>query len=43
MCEPIMLHKTGLSIAEHQARTLSYYEELLQLAPKLPWVLVLQG
>jgi hypothetical protein len=43
MCEPMMLRKTGLSIAEHQARTLTNYEELLQLAPELPWVPVLQG
>jgi hypothetical protein len=43
MCEPSMPHKTGLSIAEHQTRTLSNYEELLRLAPELPWVPVLQG
>lgn len=43
MCEPGMLRRTGLSIAEHQVRTISSYEELLQLAPGLPWVPVLQG
>ncbi len=43
MCEPIMLHKTGLSIDEHQMRTLTSYEEVLQLAHDLRWVPVLQG
>lgn len=35
MCEPVMLAKTGLSIAEHQARTVSSLLELRALAPDL--------
>ncbi len=43
MCEPWILTKTGLSVAEHQTRTIDSYEELLGLAPELPWLPVLQG
>jgi hypothetical protein len=43
MCEPPMLVKTGLSIAEHQARTVRSFVELRQIAPDVPWVPVLQG
>lgn len=43
MCEPEIVRKTGLSVAEHQRRTVANYEELLSLAPELPWVPVLQG
>ena len=43
MCEPPMLVKTGLSIAEHQARTVRSLIELRQIAPETPWVPVLQG
>ena len=43
MCEPIMLAKTGLSIGEHQRRTIESYRDLLQLAPEQPWAPVLQG
>ena len=43
MCEPIMLHKTGLSIAEHQTSTHTNDKQPVQLAPELPWVPVLQG
>jgi len=43
MCEPFMLAKTGLMIAEHQARTVANYLELRSLAPDLPFVPVLQG
>ena len=43
MCEPFMLAKTGLTIAEHQRRTTDNYARLLDLAPDLPWLPVLQG
>lgn len=41
MCEPFMIQKTGLSIREHQRRTVSNFLELRQLgAPVIP---VVQG
>lgn len=43
MCEPFITAKTGLSIAEHQRRTIASYRELRDLSPELPWVPVLQG
>src|SRR6266536_2188786 len=43
MCEPFILAKTGLSVAEHQARTIANYLRLRNLAPDLPFVPVLQG
>lgn len=43
MCEPIMIAKTGLSVAEHQERTIASYLELRELAPDVPWMPVLQG
>lgn len=43
MCEPAMLKKSGLCVEEHQRRTIDNYERLLDLAPELPWVPVLQG
>ncbi len=43
MCEPFMVAKTGLSIAEHQRRTIANLLTLRSLAPELPWVPVLQG
>jgi hypothetical protein len=43
MCEPTILARTGLSIAEHQQRTLANYLRLMDLAPDLPWLPVLQG
>lgn len=43
MCEPFMIEKTGLSIREHQHRTIENYLKLRQLAPEFPWVPVLQG
>lgn len=43
MCEPFMVERTGLSVAEHQRRTLDNYRELCDLAPELPIVPVLQG
>lgn len=43
MCEPWMLTKTGLTVDEHQRRTVDSYVELLTLAPEVPWAPVLQG
>lgn len=43
MCEPHMLKKTGLSIREHQQRTVASYLELMSLCPTVPWFPVLQG
>lgn len=43
MCEPPMVATTGLSVAEHQHRTVGNLLELRALAPDLPWAPVLQG
>ena len=43
MCEPLMLSKTGLSVATHQALSLANYLELRDRAPEIPWLPVLQG
>lgn len=43
MNEPIMNAKTGLTVAEHQRRTVDNYLELRQLAPDLPVIPVIQG
>jgi hypothetical protein len=43
MCEPFMLARTGLTVVEHQRRTVASYLELTALAPHLPWVPVIQG
>lgn len=43
MCEPVMLDKTGLTVADHQARTVASVVELRDMAPDLPFVPVLQG
>ena len=43
MCEPFMLAKTGLSVAEHQRRTIESYLTLRQIAPTVTWAPVLQG
>lgn len=43
MCEPDMLKRTGLSIREHQRRTVADYLELRSIAPELPFIPVLQG
>ncbi|RBO97073.1 deazapurine DNA modification protein DpdA family protein [Nocardia puris] len=43
MCEPFIIARTGLTVAEHQARTVSNYLELRSLAPELPFAPVLQG
>lgn len=43
MCEPFMLKKTGLSVREHQIRTIESYTELRYIAPDITWMPVLQG
>lgn len=43
MCEPWIVEKTGLSVMEHQKRTVVNYLELRSLAPDLPFIPVLQG
>lgn len=43
MCEPWIVDKTGLSIGEHQRRTVASFLRLRETAPTLPWVPVLQG
>jgi hypothetical protein len=43
MCEPFIVARTGLSVREHQCRTVANYGTLRWLAPDLPFVPVLQG
>lgn len=43
MCEPFMIERTGLSVREHQERTVASYLELRRIAPGLPFIPVLQG
>lgn len=43
MCEPWIVAKTGLTVGEHQRRTVANYLTLRSLAPELPFVPVLQG
>lgn len=43
MCEPWIVTKTGLTVSEHQKRTIWNYLTLRDLAPDLPFVPVLQG
>jgi hypothetical protein len=43
MCEPFVLQKTGLTIQEHQRRTIESYLELSALEPSIQWAPVLQG
>ena len=43
MCEPWVIAKTGLSIAEHQERTVENFLALRDMATDLPFVPVLQG
>ena len=43
MCEPFMIAKTGLTIDEHQKRTTENFHQLVELAPDVPFVPVLQG
>ncbi|MFL4491800.1 hypothetical protein ACJ6WD_11165 [Streptomyces sp. VTCC 41912] len=43
MCEPQITQKTGLTVTEHQHRTVSNYLDLRAAAPDLPFIPVLQG
>jgi hypothetical protein len=43
MCEPFMIARTGLSVAEHLHRTVDNYVTLRRLAPDLPVIPVVQG
>lgn len=43
MCEPAILEKTKLTIRKQQGRTVGNYLDLMDRAPDLPWVPVLQG
>ena len=43
MCEPHIIARTGLSVAEHQERTVASYLQLRDMAPGLPFIPVLQG
>jgi hypothetical protein len=43
MCEPFMLAKTGLTVWEHQRRTVDNFVNLHSLAPELPIIPVVQG
>src|SRR5215211_5170043 len=43
MCEAWIVAKTGLTVAEHQHRTVANYVQLRDLAPDLPVVPVVQG
>lgn len=43
MCEPFILEKTGLSVRDHQLRTVDSFEKLKRLAPEVAWTPVLQG
>jgi hypothetical protein len=43
MCEPVMLQRTGLTVEDHQHRTVESYLRLRELAPDLPYAPILQG
>jgi hypothetical protein len=43
LCEPAIRERTGLSVAEHQRRTVENFIHLRHLAPELPIIPVLQG
>ena len=43
MCEPFMLAKTRSSVESHQRRTVLNYVGLMEMAPDVPWIPVLQG
>lgn len=43
MCEPWIIAKTGLSVEEHQRRTIANLLELRDLIPEAPIIPVLQG
>jgi hypothetical protein len=39
----VVFHGTGLSVEEHQRRTVENWQELRTLAPEIPWAPVIQG
>lgn len=43
MCEPFIVEKTGLSVAEHQRLTIERYDNLVALVPNVYIMPVLQG
>lgn len=43
MCEDVALRSTGLTVADHQRLTVESYLTLLDLAPEIRWLPVLQG
>jgi hypothetical protein len=43
MCEPIITQKTGLTVRQHQKRTVDNFLKLRDMAPDLPFVPVVQG
>ena len=43
MCEPFMVQRSGASVEAHQERTVENYCTLVQRAPYLPFIPVLQG
>jgi len=43
MVEPFILAKTGLTIEDHQRRTIGSYISLRSRSPEIPWAPVLQG
>jgi len=43
VCTPLALKKTGLSIKEHQKRTIENYCKLTNLTRKIHWIPILQG
>ena len=43
MCEPVMLQRTGLTLREHQSRTVRNFQKLQELDDSLPWIPVVQG
>lgn len=43
MCEPFILEKTGLSVQNHQDKTIDNFIALRTMAPDLPFIPVLQG
>jgi hypothetical protein len=43
MCEPAVRARTGLTVEDHQRRTIASYLTLTELAPEVPWLPVVQG
>ena len=43
MCEPWITKKTGLSVHDHQVRSIESLKRLQDMAPEVPWCPVLQG